>query len=413
MSRKRRKVFSWVRYADTPLTRDLLDGIRAEPARIVLSFMSVAIGMIALVLLLAVLGGLREKSRLLVRELGANVFAVLPGDVTASGQRQSLEEKHAAILARNLPDCAVSAIRRYEIEMPGGGRKMTIIASDESLAAIRGWRIRRGRFLDLVDIQRGDRNAVISAPLAEWKHWKMGDVISLENVPFRVIGIMESGTAAPEGGSGESRLGVGDHVMFVPKTAPFPRRDEQQETSHRADAIFVQVPLDSDIHKALAIAQNLLRPPAFGLNRISWVTPESLIQGVRRLQNSVRVAGGSVAFLCLVLGGTTLMSLMVANVRDRVVEIGLRRSLGATAVDVAKLFVFEACVVTSVAALAGVLTAVAILLLLQKKFAMQVSLGAVSLIAPFILSIALGVVFSYWPARMAARISPSEALRNE
>lgn len=408
-----REKFSLVRYVDTPVLRDLFDGIRAEPGRVALSFMAVAIGIIALVLLLAVLGGLQERSRLLVRELGANVFAVLPGSANESGQKQGLEEKHAKILAENLPGCVISVMRRYELDTSGAGQRIAIVAADESLAAVRGWAMRQGRFLDRMDVQRGDRNAVLSAPLAELKQWKVGDVVSLEDTPFRIVGIMKPGIATSEGGLGEERLGVGENVMFVPKTAPFPRRGEARELSHRADAIFVQVPLDSDIHKALEVAQNLLRPPFFGLDQISWVTPESLIQGVRRLQSSVRVAGGSVTFLCLVLGGTTLMSLMVANVRDRVVEIGLRRSLGATAFDVAKLFVFEACVVTSAAALAGIMAASMILLLLQKKLSMLVSIDVTGMLLPFVLSIVLGVIFSYWPARMAARISPAEALRNE
>ena len=81
------------RYADTPILRDVFDGIRAEPARVALSFMAVAIGVVAFVLLLAVLGGLREKSRLLVRELGANVFAIVSGSGGESGQTQELQEK--------------------------------------------------------------------------------------------------------------------------------------------------------------------------------------------------------------------------------------------------------------------------------------------------------------------------------
>ena len=413
MKNNARRKFAILQRLNTPLLRDLADGIRAEPARIALSFTAVAIGIAALVLLLAVLGGLREKSRLLVRELGASVFAVLPGIAGESGQKQGLEEKHATLLSRNLPDCVVSVMRRYELDAPGDGKKIGIIAADESLAAVRGWGMMQGRFIDHVDVQQGGRNAVISATLAERKRWKVGDVVSLEDTPFRIIGIVEPWIGASENGSGSERLDVGENVMFVPQTAPFPRRGEQRETSHRADAIFVQVSVDSDIHEALAVAQNLLSPPAFSPDRFSWVTPESLIRGVRRLQSSVRVAGGSVTFLCLVLGGTTLMSLMVANVRDRAVEIGLRRSLGATALDIAKLFVLEACAVTSAAALAGMMTASLILLLVQKKFSMLVSIGVTGMVLPFALSIVLGVIFSYWPARMAARISPAEALRNE
>ena len=397
----------------TPLLRDLLDGVRAEPARVALSFMAVAIGIIALVLLLAVLGGLREKSRLLVRELGANVFAVRSAAAGEPGQKQGLEEKHAAILAENLPGCAVSVIRRYELDAPGAGQTIAIVASDESLAAVRGWAIRQGRFIDRVDIQNAERSAAISVRLAELKRWKVGDVVSLEDTAFRIVGIVETGAVDSEVGATEAFLGVGENVMFVPRTAPFPRRREQREMSHRADAIFVRVPVGADIQKALEVAQGLLRAPVLGLDGISWVTPESLIRGIRRLQSSVRVAGGSVTFLCLVLGGTTLMSLMVANVRDRVVEIGLRRSLGATALDVAKMFVLEACAVTSVAGVVGLLVAGAILLLLQQKSSLLVSIGLTGVVLPLVLSIALGVIFSYWPARMAARISPSEALRNE
>lgn len=413
MKNDKKKKVSILSGCNAPWLRDLIDGILSEPARVALSFTAVAIGMAALFLLLAVLGGLREKSRLLVHELGANVFAVLPGLAGEFGQKQRIEEKHAALLALNLPDCVISAMRRYELDALGVGKKIGIVAVDESLAAVRGWKMRQGRFIDHLDVQRGERHTVISAPLAELKQWKVGDVVSLEDTPFRVIGVVEPGIGSPENEPDHYRLAVGENVMFLPKTAPFPRRGEPRETTHRVDAIFVQASVDSDIHRTLAIARNLISPSVVDPDQVSWVTPESLIQGVRRMQSSVRVAGGSVTFLCLVLGGTTLMSLMVANVRDRVVEIGLRRSMGAAAFDIAKLFVIEACAVMSAAALAGMLTASLILWFAQKNFLTPIRIGVTEIMLPFAFSIVLGVVFSYWPARMAAQISPAEALRNE
>ena len=263
-----RRKFAILQCLNTPLLRDLADGIRAEPARMALSFMAVAIGIVALVLLLAVLGGLREKSRLLVRELGANVFAVLPEIAGEFGQKQGLEEKHAALLARNLPGCVISFLRRYELDAPGAGKKIGVIATDESLAAVRGWGIRQGRFIDRLDVRQRERHAVISAPLAERKRWKVGDVVSLEDTPFRIIGIVEPWSGASENGSGGERLEVGENVMFVPKTAPFPRRGELRETSHRADAIFVQVSVDSDIHKALVGRAEFAQSAGFGSESI-------------------------------------------------------------------------------------------------------------------------------------------------
>ena len=107
------------------------------------------------------------------------------------------------------------------------------------------------------------------------------------------------------------------------------------------------------------------------------------------------------------------MSLMVATVRDRVVEIGLRRALGATAGDIASLFVWEGCLVTASAALVGTFLTHALLFLAQGVLPVPVSLGLGSLLVPIAVAVGLGIAFSYWPAKFAAKILPSDALRNE
>jgi putative ABC transport system permease protein len=120
-----------------------------------------------------------------------------------------------------------------------------------------------------------------------------------------------------------------------------------------------------------------------------------------------------VALLCLALGGTTLMSLMLANVRDRIPEIGLRRSLGAMPSDIAMLFVAEGCLVTAGASAAGIAAAGAVAALGAGAFPAPVTLGGTAVLIPALASVGLGAIFSWWPARMAARLPPAEALRND
>ena len=107
------------------------------------------------------------------------------------------------------------------------------------------------------------------------------------------------------------------------------------------------------------------------------------------------------------------MSLMVANVRERVMEIGLRRALGASQWDIAALFVMEACLVAGSAAVVATLGTNLLLSLGRQAFPTSLRLGWVSILTPLIVAVFLGIVFSYWPARFAAKITPSEALRNE
>ena len=107
------------------------------------------------------------------------------------------------------------------------------------------------------------------------------------------------------------------------------------------------------------------------------------------------------------------MSLMVANVRDRVGEIGLRRAIGASQRDITTLFVLEACIITGGAAVIGSLGIHLFLMFFGHSIPLPYQLEIGAFLIPLIVAVTLGTVFSYWPAKMASRIEPSEALRNE
>lgn len=377
-----------------------------------LSFFALTIGILVLTLLLAILSGLRERSRLLVREIGANVIAALPlRDGGADGR--GLTEGHALMLERSLEGCRVSTIRRDEVTVPGLERAVTVIGTDESLAAVRGWDVREGRFLDRWDLAHGERHVVASRTLCNQLRIGLGGEMSLGGEPFTVVGITDTLGGGVEGEAVDARLMTGEGVVFVPRTAPAPWIAGAREEARRADAIFVQVPQHQDIARVVPVAERVIEGDSTRMRAVSWVTPDILLRGVRRLQRTVQVAGGSIALLCLVLGGTTLMSLMVANVRDRIVEIGLRRALGASRSEVAQLFVLEACLVTGAAGLVGLGAGQVLLAIVRHRFGVGLAIGGWAMALPLLAAVLVGATFAYWPARQAARISPAEALRNE
>ncbi|MBN1669526.1 MAG: ABC transporter permease [Kiritimatiellae bacterium] len=392
---------------------DLWDGVRTQPGRVGLSLLAIAVGITALTVLLAVLGGLQERARRIVQELGVNVFGIVQaqaGEGFAESDR--LCQEHVDRIEAGLPHCSIAGIRTYDVPVPGIRKGVKVVATDYTLFRVRGWRMESGRFLDAEDGRHHARHAAISATLSRLWGWKTGDVIALRNAPYTVVGVVQGGGGMLEEAAAGAGPVLGERVVFVPRRTPaywlsYGLRDE------RLDAVFVRVPEADRFDDALRIARRLLAQPGAELPGLSWVTPESLLLRIKRLQNTLKLSLGSIAVLCLVLGGTTLMSLMVSNVRERVAEIGLRRALGATTRDIAVLFVLEACFVTAAGALAGTGVTHALLLLGRPMFPVPIRLGIVSLFVPLLAAVGLGIAFSYWPAKSATRISPSDALRNE
>ena len=395
--------------------RDITDDIRARPGRAGLSFMAIAVGMTALTVLLAVLGGLAERSRLIVGELGVNVFAVVaaPASESSPGQPKLLRLYHAELLAANLAGCVIAGTRSYEVTTPGSERTLRVVATQQGLQVIRQWRLRDGRFLDEADLRMRERSVVISDTLAEAWQWHVGDVIQLRDTPFRVVGIVAAQAGALAAESGVAALAPGDTAVWVPVTVPPYWLSTRIAPEPELEAIFVRVPEGQEMNLLVARTQALLKQADQPLPALNYVTPDVLLEKVRRLQRTIQFTVGSIALLCLVLGGTTLMSLMVANVRDRVTEIGLRRALGASRGDIAQLFVLESVLVTLAAALAGSLGTHTLLTALRDKFPVPLDLGWTTVAIPVAIALLLGMLFSYGPAQAAARISPAESLRNE
>lgn len=318
-----------------PTLRDAWEGIRAQPGRVGLSFLSILLGISSLTVLIAVLGGLRERAHQIVQDLGVNVVAILRERGFDESTVAGLKERHASLLASNLPCCLVSTLRRYDVTAMGGGKKLTLVATDHLLMQVRRWKLVDGRFFDKWDLEKSERNAVVSRTLSEAWNWNVGNYILVHDTPVRIVGVVEIGGGALKGEAGDSRLMLGEWVIFVPKTTiPVLIRDDQKPAPG-VEAIFLRVPTPRDFSQVISNARRLLSQPDQQVGQVAWVTPESLVRGINRLQQAIGLTVGSGVLLCLMLGGTTLMSLMVANVRERVPEIGLRRAIGATRRDIA------------------------------------------------------------------------------
>lgn len=391
--------------------RDIRDGLRSRAGRTALTFFAMIIGFASLTALLAVLGGLEEKSQRMVKELGINVVGILRQKAPDANAAPGLEERHREMLALNFPDCLFSTVRRFDIPTTGKDKSLTVIATDGDLPRVRQWKLIEGRFLDSRDVESRRRVAVVSRPLTGRWGWRTGDLIELRGFLFRVVGILEAGSGGLETGLETSAWMFGELVVFIPKTLGSLWLSEWEGPHPPVDAIFMSVPASRDFGRTVETGRRLLSQPDIRAGTPSWVLPDSLRAGVKSLQKTIAWTGGSVSALCLILGGLTLMSLMIANVRDRANEIGLRRALGAMPRDIGFLFFLEGGLTAGAAVVAAEFLVHLVFLLGGPSTPVPLKFGASTALIPLATAVVLAAVFSYGPARAAARIMPSEVLR--
>ena len=395
-----------------PFAADLWDGFLAQPRRVALAFVALAAGVAALTVLLAILGGLRERSRRITEEMGAGVVVILPAPEAELDAAKALAPRHLAIL-EELDGALVARVRRYQVRTLGSSELLSVVATDSRLARVREWRLLRGRFLDPRDLEARERHAVVSRRLGEEWSWDVGHLIMVGPVPFKVVGVLDSGGGALSGEAAAPRLAMTERAVFVPASVAPLWVEQPMSPDERFDALYLKASSASGLASTVRSARRQLAAPELGAEGFLWITAESLLSGVRRLQTLIRVTAGSVAALCLFLGATTLVSLMFANVEDRITEIGLRRALGARRWEIAALFVGEATVVTAAAAIVSTTLTAGVLALAAPALPLPVRLGWPVFALPLAVAVVVAACASYWPASRAARIEPAQALRNE
>lgn len=375
-----------------------LDGLRGRPMRAVLSAVGIAIGVAAMVGLVGV--STVSKAGLLaqIQQLGTDMLTVSAG-ATLTGQDSVLPETAEGMVARIPGVVKVSAVgtvknstvRRSDQIAPTTTNGIAVQAARTNLLDSLSGSMQSGAFLNAATSQYP---AVVLGSVAAKRLGidRAGSHVYIAGRYLLVIGITGSLPLAPEiersallGWSYAAELGFDGHATTLYERSAEGSvqsvRNVIRETVNPEHPEEVQVSRPSDALTAEAAANNAFNALFFGL--------------------------GAVALLA---GGVGVANIMVISVLERRQEIGLRRSLGATRGQIRMQFLTESVTLSTLGGAAGVLIGLLFCIAFAAAKGWPLALPAQAIIGGAVASVVIGAVAGVYPARRAARLTPSEAL---
>ena len=157
----------------------------------------------------------------------------------------------------------------------------------------------------------------------------------------------------------------------------------------------------------------ILRNRHKGVDDYQIIAPVDLLEKSNQVQEIFNMVMVFIASLSLIVGGIGIMNIMLANIQQRVKEIGIRRAIGATRRDILLQFLFEAIMISFGGGLLGVLLGILTSNGISAFTGWTTVLSPISIFISFIVSVSVGLIFGIFPARKASEMDPITALRYE
>lgn len=258
----------------------------------------------------------------------------------------------------------------------------------------------------------------------------VGKKIKCGQIWLKVVGVVEKRDFTA---SASDELGISstDNKIFIPaktlllrfKNRSLVRADEveqlmssrnsqnEKENLNQLDKIIVQVAETEDLNATADVIRRMLLRRHNGLFDFEVTIPELLLKQQQRTKGIFNIVLGVIAGISLIVGGIGIMNIMLASVMERIREIGVRQAIGASRKDIIVQFLSESTIISVSGGIIGIILGVVLSKIITGAFDIKTIISAFSIIISFGVSVLVGVVFGYIPAKRAAEQDPVNSLR--
>lgn len=403
--------------------RIAINALRLNKMRSMLTMLGIIIGVGAVITMIAVGSGVRERIQDQIKSFGSNMIIILPGSTTASGVRMgaganlNLTEDDAMAIGREIPEVEFAAPEnRGGAQVLSGGNNWAtqVYGVTPEWFAVREWTIADGRIFEQNELQGSAKVVILGQTVVQelfGDEDPINQTVRIKNIPFTVIGVM--------GRKGQSMMGTDqDDAVVIPISTHRNRVfGNQQGKLRRVNIILVRVLEGQSMKNAEDGIRELMRQrQRTQPGQEDQFTMRNLTEILQAREESSKVMTlllAAVASVSLLVGGIGIMNIMLVSVTERTREIGLRMAIGARAKDILTQFLVESITLSLIGGFIGILVGVIGSFFIAHFAGWATRLSVHSIVLAVGFSASIGIFFGYYPALKASKLLPIEALRYE
>jgi len=397
------------------MIRVALQSIRANFFRAILTMLGIIIGVAAVITMVALGTGAQRAVNEQLDSLGGNILSIRTGSfmyrgVSSADKKLNIADAQAIQRDVGIATAVVPETSgRIQVKFRNRNRNIEIVGTTPNYADVNNFELMYGRMFSAAESEAKKRVIVLGgevpAMLDTDPTMLIGQKLTVKGTSFEIIGIFE-----PKGSVGFRNT---DEYAWVPlKTAQY-----RLTGSEDLNAISVQINPDVPMDIAIIDVERIMRrehriiPGA--KNDFSLSDRKQFLNMQQEAAEIFSYLLAGIAGISLIVGGIGIMNIMLVTVTERTREIGIRKALGATRMNILLQFLIEAMALCIVGGLIGIALGASAASILASLAGWSTPLSFSAVAIAFFFSAGIGLIFGLLPARKAASLDPIEALRYE
>ncbi|HUQ04267.1 MAG TPA: ABC transporter permease [Kofleriaceae bacterium] len=389
-------------------------------ARSFLTVLGVIIGVGAVIAMVSVGEGAKQRVAAQFEAMGTSTLIVSGGSSQAGGARGGAGsrltitwEDLAAI--RQLPEVGAAAPQlrgNAQIVSEQSNWQTQINATTPEWFTVRSWNVAAGDVLTDADVAGARKVAVIGKTVATnlfGTDDPVGQTIRIDRTPFTVVGILET--------KGTNAMGQDNDDLVVIPSKTFLSKVAGGNARYLSGQIMVMAASKDATTAAKTAIEDLLRTRhKLRADQDDDFTVRDLTSVAKAQAESAGTITSlllGVALVSLLVGGIGIMNIMLVSVTERTREIGLRMAIGAKPAHVRMQFLVEALVLSVAGGLLGIAAGVGAGQLMASHFGFALPIRPDIVVLSVAVAASVGVIFGFYPAHRASQLDPITALRHE